>query len=91
MPKAVFEQLLNNETVFQGSSFTLDEHSVIVTLKRGMLLACSPDSLESLNEMTELILKTIPQGISKVKHCPTKTLETIVSLNPEGIIRYCRG
>ena len=88
MPEAVFKQLLSHKDMFLGSSFSLVERSVQVRMKKGILLDCTPDSLESLVEVTELILKTFPHGISRVYYCPTKALETIVSLNPQGLTRY---
>ena len=75
--------------MLQGSFFTLHRRRVQVAMKGGMLLDCTPDSLEGLNEVTELILKMVPQGISSIAYCPTKILETVVSLNPQGITSYC--
>ena len=48
-------------------------------------------STETVAEVTELILKNYPQGISEVGYCDTGALEMITRSNPKAIRRYSHG
>ena len=89
MPEALFQQILLEKKLFLDFQISVVDHSLALSTYFGMRVVCSFDTVEAMDAMTQLILQNYPKGIPKLEACPMKILQTIVSMNPEGVHSCC--